>query len=84
MSEKTIKFCDVCETEKKTVNHWWTVGINEGVFFSFMHTPNPSNLPERFEVPLGSKLGDACGREHAMTLYNRFLSYGSFNEEKAT
>ena len=73
MSEKTVKYCDVCGIEKKDVNHWFKVWIEDGVFGS-------AHLEESIDLTDAKEINDACGQPHAIQLYGRYLSKGTFSD----
>lgn len=72
MSTESITKCDLegCSVQKREVNHWWKVWIDDGVFGS---------APLNKTVDLGGlSTKDACGMDHAIVFYKRFLDHGTF------
>lgn len=77
MAIKQVISCDVegCNKVKAEVNHWFKVWISSGEFITSSKFPN---------VQVLDGVKDVCGAEHAMTLYSRFLSYGTLELHQET
>jgi hypothetical protein len=74
MAIKTVITCDVCDQQKKDVNHWWTVYVSSGekpAFISFAG----------LEGEQRKEMRHVCGVEHAITMFNRFLNHGTLEME---
>jgi hypothetical protein len=69
MALKTIFLCDICGAHKKDANHWFSIFIED---HQFICIPGASS---------NSMVNHACGVEHAMTFYSRFLSTGTLEFE---
>src|ERR1035437_8850039 len=74
MAIKTVITCDVCGIDKKEVNHWWTVWLANSSFHSRVGV-------KEFSAPPKDQRQHVCGVEHAITLFNRFLSHGTLEKE---
>ena len=71
MSERTVISCDVCKRDQATVNHWWCVWVEKGIY----HACSTKDRPSR------KRAKHACGNDHETVLHNRWLTTGSLEIE---
>ena len=69
MAVQTSITCDVCGVVKGPTNHWWSVGLDKGVFVC----RSLDKAKENFK--------HVCGVEHAVVMFNRFLGHGTLEME---
>jgi len=72
MAIKTVIICDVCGKERGSVNHWFTLDLENDVL-EIVH--GTSLTFDRDNIK------QVCGQEHALTLIARFLSNKTLNYE---
>lgn len=80
MSVHQITKCDMdgCGEQKGSVNHWFTLWIEHGVFHSAgLGTVDFDDEKKLVKV-------DACGIEHAQKFYARFMDNGTFHPSAST
>jgi hypothetical protein len=75
MGSKMVINCDVCGRTKREVNHWWKTWIDNELFCCSA----ADNTREVVTNEVGEAIvvSDACGRECAQQLFNRFMTNGT-------
>ena len=75
MAFETSITCDICKKKKEQVNHWKTVWIGKSDTFHSIEGVSKSSSSLKYPRK------HVCGVEHALTMYNRYLSHGTLEME---
>jgi hypothetical protein len=76
MSSRLVIFCDNCGIEKRQVNHWWKVWLDQDIFHC---SPAEQSiyLTDCNGEPATKPIKDICGQACAMVLYGLYLQYNA-------